>query len=124
VTRRDRIVGIVAGCWLIGQMVTVSIAAAEFSSWQDVSSAECLCAHDANAACPMHHAATSGQKTCALRAAAPVDGLVVMSFLNVAGCLTATNADLVDSPAARVPWPEASNPASQFVPPDPPPPRA
>lgn len=60
-----RFVGPVAAVWLMCQVATLAVVPALL----DASLAECVCAHGADAACPMHHKTAAGSKVCVMQSA-------------------------------------------------------
>jgi hypothetical protein len=71
----------------------------------------------------MHHPTTDGSSTCAMQAAAPLDGAVLASLLGSNGCLVAIAAAPADLPVGTVSLSSLATPVSRFAPPDLPPPR-
>jgi len=113
--------GVVAAVWLIARMMTLAVTPAELWLLGDDT---CQCAHGAGATCPMHHPTSAGRGTCAMRGAVPVDDVVLTSLLGATGCFLATPAVPADRSVISERRSTAPNLVSQFVPPDPPPPRA
>jgi hypothetical protein len=118
-----RSLGVVAVAWLIGRMATFALAPAALWPPGTDASAACQCVPGTDAPCPMHHPSPDGRSTCAMRGAAPVDGVVLASLLGSSGCLVAIAADPADQPAGAVSPSSLATPVSRFAPPDLPPPR-
>jgi hypothetical protein len=115
-----RVIGPIAAAWLVCQAATLAMVPVLL----DVSLAECVCAHGADAACPMHHKGTAGTKVCAMQSAATTAPVTLNSLLSVAGLLPAPPQTIVPAPAANAVLFERPAPTERPSPPDPRPPRA
>jgi hypothetical protein len=112
--------GLIAAAWLFCSAATLAFIPALVES----SIAECVCTHDANAMCPMHHRATGGAKVCAIQSATTSVPAFLQSLLSVTGPLPTSARLIAADPTTSVVWFRASTPTHLTSPPDPLPPRA
>src|ERR1700730_12997724 len=85
--RFRRLLGPLAGSWLLCQIATLTVAPAALA-WRSTSELECTCPQGAEGACPMHHQKTSlGPKPCLLRSASDSAGSALVSLLSPLGLL-------------------------------------
>jgi hypothetical protein len=79
--RFRRLLGPLAGAWLLCQIATLTVAPA--LAWGSASELACTCAHGANGLCPMHHRKTpEGSTQCQLRNAADATGSALVPLLS------------------------------------------
>jgi hypothetical protein len=124
VSRLRRSLGVVAAAWLIGRMATFALAPAALGpSAVDASGVACQCLDGADATCPMHHPITDGRSMCAMRAAAPVDGAILVSLLGSSGCLVPMATAPADGLVGSLSQSTTATLPLRFAPPDSPPPR-
>ena len=119
-TRRRRFLGQIAAAWLVCQAATLAVAPLLLNA----SLAECVCAHGADATCPMHHTTAAGAKVCVMQSANTSVPGSVNSLFSVAGLLPAPSAVMVPVPTASAALLERAMLIQRPSPPDSPPPRA
>jgi len=117
--RTRRAVGRIAGMWLVCQLATIALVPALL----EASLEDCVCAHGADAACPMHHKTTAGFKVCAMQSATTNVPTTLNSLFSIAGLVPAPPLAMVLVPTASARLFERLAPTDQQSPPDPPPPR-
>jgi hypothetical protein len=105
----------------MARMATLVVTPAEL--WLSGAD-DCQCADGVNATCPMHHPVAPGRGTCAMRAIAPVNDVALTALLGVSGCFLAMPVVPADESVRSDSRPRAAHLVSQFVRPDPLPPRA
>jgi hypothetical protein len=115
-----RAIGPIAAIWLVSQAVTLAMAPVLL----EVSLAECVCAHGADATCPMHHKAPAGSsKVCAMQSATTSVPATLNALFSVAGLVPTLPLVMVPvATASALPF-ERSMLTPRPSPPDPPPPR-
>jgi hypothetical protein len=114
-----RIIGPIATVWLFCQAATLAVAPVALNA----SLAECVCAHDADASCPMHHRTAAGAKVCVMQSAnASVPGSL-NSLFSVAGLLPVPSRATVPVPTVSAALFERELLIQRSSPPDSPPPR-
>jgi hypothetical protein len=118
-TRVRRAVGPIAAIWLVCQAATLTLV----PMLLDVSLAECLCTHGADATCPMHHKTAAGSKVCVMQSATTSVPTILNSLFSVAGLVPAPLQAMVPVPMASPVLFEHSMLTQRPSPPDPPPPR-
>jgi hypothetical protein len=110
----------IAAVWLLCQAATFAVVPALL----DASLAECVCAHGADATCPMHHKTAAGSKVCVMQSATTDVPATLNLLFSVTGLVPAAQLDLVPVHAADAIVFEHSVLRYRSSPPDSPPPRA
>jgi hypothetical protein len=118
--RARRVIGPIATVWLVCQAATLAVAPVALNA----SLAECVCAHDADATCPMHHKTAAGAKVCVMQSANTSVPGSLNSLFSVAGLLPAPSPATVPVPTASAALCEGELLIQRPSPPDSPPPRA
>jgi hypothetical protein len=119
-TRVRRAIGPIAAAWLVCQAVTLTLVPAQL----EASLAECVCAHGADATCPMHHRTTADSRVCAMQSLTTSAATTVNALFSVVGLVPARSQATTLAPMASPVLIESSMAAERPSPPDPPPPRA
>ncbi len=91
-TRVRRVLGPLAGSWLLCQMLMLTFTPVSLGL-RSAGELACTCSHGADGMCPMHHHKTPERsKQCRLRNAADATGSVLVPFLSPVALLpSATN---------------------------------
>ena len=121
--RFRRLLGPLAGSWLLCQIATLTVAPVALA-WHTTTELECTCPQGAEGVCPMHHQKTSvGAKQCVLRNAADGTGSALVSLLNPLGLLPSATRLIAPALADSASISVFSTVRDLLLPPDAPPPR-
>ena len=123
--RARRLLGFVTVVWLSLQLGSFAFGPIALAmGMADESIPECTCAHDGQAACPMHHGQAPGSKVCRLRGTGENAIVALGSLFGTQGLPPASRYEDV---AVVTPGPvqvDVTWTIARSSPPDPPPPRA
>jgi hypothetical protein len=115
-----RAVGPIAAVWLLCQAATLAVVPILL----EISLADCVCAHGADATCPMHHKTAAGSTACAMQSATTSVPAALNSLFSLAGLVPAPPHTIVRVPMVSAVRFERPMLTGRPSPPDPPPPRA
>ena|ERR1041384_7630096 len=115
-----RSVGVTAAVWLLCQAAAFMVVPALL----DASLAECVCAHGADATCPMHHKTAAGFKVCVMQSAITDVPATLNLLFTVPGLVPAVHLDVLPVHAADAIVFNSPMLRYRSSPPDSPPPRA
>src|SRR5579862_4807791 len=108
-----RALGPTAAAWLVCQAVTLALVPALLGGLVE----ECVCAHGADATCPMHHKSTAGAKVCVMQSANTGVSGTLSSLFSIAGLLPTPTPTVVASANGPV-LVELSRTIGRSAPPD------
>ncbi len=114
-----RALGPIAAVWLVCQAATLALAPVLL----EISLADCMCTHGADAMCPMHHKSAPGARVCVMQSANSSVPAKLNSLFSIAGLLPAPPLTSVPVPTAVLVPREYSTTTPRPSPPDRPPPR-
>ena len=119
-TRARRALGPIAAVWLACHAATLVLVPVLL----DPTLAACMCAHGADATCPMHHGTAARSKHCVMKDVTTNAATTLSSLFSVVGVVAVLALGRASVPAIRPVRLESSRVTQQPSPPDPPPPRA
>jgi hypothetical protein len=112
--------GPIAATWLVCQGATLALVPAILADRVGA----CVCAHGADATCPMHHKPTPGVRVCVMQGAEGNVPGTLTSLFSIAGVLPDPTQTTVAASMTGPVAVELSPAIDRSSPPDPPPPRA
>ena len=115
-----RALGPIAIAWLVSQAAAFALGPVLL----DVSLADCICSHDAEGICPMHHKTAAASKVCVMQSATMDVPAALTVLLSVVGPLPSPPLSKVPAAADHAGVIEKAFQTERPAPPDPPPPRA